>query len=807
MIENLIKTLCTMLVNVFSSIAYDTGKKVIEVHKEKQFQEDLHKWLEKFFSAHEELVFEARAFYNFMIYQDPCRKIVQYLLGFYPLAISEEEFLNRLVSDCVNSIMQARGKCSIYEERNVYELFQGVFHLCKDMLQKETTAGEKLILHELKQQDAKVETLCQGIASQIGGIYEQLQNLPPQQKTSYPRLLTDRAPKAPTEFVARQETINNILERLGENKNLVIVNGMGGVGKSAICKWLFHYFEANSNIPLAWVEYDRKSLFNCFIKQFHYPGADIKERENLLSSFLQQDIEENGIIFIDNLDVTERDEPYIQTLTNTKCRVVCSSRITGFDFFETVRVDLLSPEYAQLLFLSYYDPGASYEQYSSLEQNCIKSIVEKLAYHTLTIEVIAKIGRVEKQTLESIQVNLDRVGLNFSGIAKVNFTEKTLIGHLCRIFSIRKLGLKHRQILGAIALYPLNQVPKEVLYWLNVQNNTTIRFLIRHAWFTEDNDSFYMHPIIKEVVRRLCPLKYEDSGALINAILKKTEYQNKIPILKIMEWIPYAEQVVKRFRYNYTLEIASLEYNIATAYSVTGNYTQGLRYITPAITTLEKLSITTDQLALAYNQKGYIYYSRQNYSDKRAYTFYQKALLLPNVKGRTRAETYESLALCLHGMYENGVKKGDDKQVLNSILRQAEGCHFQANKFFLESGNELHLASSYNNTGDYYRLIGNAYLAIRYYNRARKIREKEQVATSLDLSTTYFRLGEIYLEVSDKQSLPGWKRGRRVKRAQDYYKRCYQIRVEQIAKGNTSRNVNNVIQRINQCEAILSGLG
>ena len=305
------------------------------------------------------------------------------------------------------------------------------------------------------------------------------------------------------------------------------------------------------------------------------------------------------------------------------------------------------------------------------------------------------------------------------------------------------------------------------------------------------------------------------AGIIADAVLNQADIESDADLLHSLD-TEYTNTVktqskpvtdfVKRFRYNYTLEIASLQYNIATAYSVTGNYTQGLRYITPAISTLEKLSIATDQLALAYNQKGYIYYSRQNYSDKRAYTFYQKALLLPNVKGRTRAETNESLALCLHGMYENGVKKGVDKQVLNNILRQAEGCHFQANKFFLESGNELHLASSYNNTGDYYRLIGNAYLAIRYYNRARRIREKEQAAASLDLSTTYFRLGEIYLEMSDKQNLPGWKRGKRVKYAQDYYKLCYQIRVEQIAKGNVSRNVDNVIKRINQCEAILSEL-
>ena len=367
---------------------------------------------------------------------------------------------------------------------------------------------------------------------------------------------------------------------------------------------------------------------------------------------------------------------------------------------------------------------------------------------------------------------------------------------------------------GIIADAVLNQADIEsdadLLHSLDTEYTNTVKTQSKPVTdFIKLEQQALDHESFKELialVRRLCPLKYEDSGALINAIIKKTEYQNKIPILKIMEWIPYAEQVVKRFRYNYTLEIASLQYNIATAYSVTGNYTQGLRYITPAISTLEKLSIATDQLALAYNQKGYIYYSRQNYSDKRAYTFYQKALLLPNVKGRTRAETNESLALCLHGMYENGVKKGVDKQVLNNILRQAEGCHFQANKFFLESGNELHLASSYNNTGDYYRLIGNAYLAIRYYNRARRIREKEQAAASLDLSTTYFRLGEIYLEMSDKQNLPGWKRGKRVKYAQDYYKLCYQIRVEQIAKGNVSRNVDNVIKRINQCEAILSEL-
>lgn len=157
-------------------------------------------------------------------------------------------------------------------------------------------------------------------------------------------------------------------------------------------------------------------------------------------------------------------------------------------------------------------------------------------------------------------------------------------------------------------------------------------------------------------------------------------------------------------------------------------------------------------------------------------------------------------------MYESGLKNGVEQHILDDYLKQAEDYHIHANQFFLEPGNELHLASSYNNTGDYYRLTGKMFLAIRYYNRARKIREAQKEAAILDLSITYYRLGELYFEISTKSDNLPWKKEKRIRRALDYYERCYRIRVEQISKGNRARDADSVKKRIEQCEAILQDI-
>ena len=78
------------------------------------------------------------------------------------------------------------------------------------------------------------------------------------QNTYPPRIYTEAVAATPKEFTGRDGSKNKILKLLETNLKLVLVNGIGGIGKSAICKELFHHFYKNTTRPIAWIEYDKK---------------------------------------------------------------------------------------------------------------------------------------------------------------------------------------------------------------------------------------------------------------------------------------------------------------------------------------------------------------------------------------------------------------------------------------------------------------------------------------------------------------------------------------------------------------------
>ena len=545
----------------------------------------------------------------------------------------------------------------------------------------------------------------------------------------------------------------------------------------------------------------KKDLYECFVKQFHYP-EDYYIRRNTLKQYLEKDIPEDSIIFIDNLDVTESEDEFIQFLVKIKCTVICSSRINDFESFQ---IDFLDKYQSMLMFKKYYDLERKEKNYTEKENKTIELILERTGYHTLAIETIAKIGKADKRSLFDLFEELNRVGFNLSGFAKVQFSEKTLIGHLCRIFKVAKLTKTQKHILGSMSLYPNNQIPKEFLLWLNVQNNINIRYLIRHAWFTEDviSSSFYMHPIIKEVVSRLCAIKYEDSKSIISSIYHKIAYKANKSVIERRKWLGYSENIVKRFENNFFQDIALLQYNISVIYWELGDNKKALKYINPSIKTFFQIS-SYELLAHAYMMKGSIYYNKKK--DKRAYVFYMKAYLLKDeIEKRTYAETCHCLAQCLQGIYESEFITSS-KSKASRLYLKALNFQLESNKIFekMFKGNELHLASAYNNTGYLYSLSDDRCNTMFYYRKALYLREKQLSKNAPELSISYYRIGAYFLDSAQKEQKAIPNKKLRIKLALYNLQLCYDIRVHNIKQGNDSMKIDHIVKLMDECRNELS---
>lgn len=154
---------------------------------------------------------------------------------------------------------------------------------------------------------------------------------------------------------------------------MVLVNGCGGIGKSTICRKIFHELDAENKRTLAWVTYNDENLLDDIRKQFLFPKEG-REWEKRFIIFLQQTIEKEA---------------------------------------ESIK-----------LIYNYY----------RLEYNGqkIQDIVKRAGYHTLVIEILGKIANAEGYSLDILLYELEENGFDLEGIAYVGDAEDTLVGHLCK---------------------------------------------------------------------------------------------------------------------------------------------------------------------------------------------------------------------------------------------------------------------------------------------------------------------------------------------------------------------------------------
>ena len=557
----------------------------------------------------------------------------------------------------------------------------------------------------------------------------------------YPRILTAKPPLPPEEYLCRKES-SIIIEKLKDSKKLVLVNGIGGIGKSTVCRKIFHELnEETIDRPLAWVVYNDKNLLDDLKKQLFYP-KDGKDWEKRFTQFLEQEIDKDAIIFIDNLNVTEGEEEYLTHLANARCNIVCTSRIEKFSHYETVPIDYLNEEQCIELFYKYYK-----REYDKAR---IQNIVARAGRHTLVIEILGKIGEAERYSLKELEDKLVQDGFDLEGIASVENKDDTLIGHLCRTFNLEKLNDTQKEILYCMAVLPVQWIPFDLMRWLNLQNHHNFNYLIKYAWIERSESGYYMHPVIKEVVKRILSISNDSILRVLENIGKDISYKENPDIEKSKLYVSFAEAILDFLSGEKNKIISQVAYNISVIYGQFGELTKAIKYIDYTIEIEEEQKNSLDLLGSAYNHRGFInYYS---YHDKEAERDYLKAYELRNMlKNRKHiAETTGNLALLYQGMWS--VLKDEGEKEKSKYLILAEKYEKRSITMFEHIfGGKLHpnLASAYNNIGVIYYSLNKYETAIYYYRKAEQIRiQLSDTIYPGDLAVTYKGLCDTYIKMT-----------------------------------------------------------
>lgn len=618
-----------------------------------------------------------------------------------------------------------------------------------------------------------------------------------------PLLFTAAAPLPPEKEYIEREQEEEIMTLLQNKKKLVLVNGLGGVGKSAICKRMFQNLRAHEDIKLGWINYNGKDLKSDFVAQFKYPK---KNRKEWMTYFLQADIDPNAIIFIDNFNVIEREDPYIKELASARCNVICTSRVTNFEWFETVPIDVFELEKCVALFKKY----AKIDENDKNDDETIKMIAKCVGCHTLTLEILGKICWVERRQPSEVLKELREKGINVSGEAEVELQEYTLVEHLLRIFPVEKLNKDQKYILYHLAICSFEHAPKDILEWIGIERRLNVGLLERYGWYVyeAENKTYYMHPIIRAVVLKVCEPEKAWFDKLIYNLATITRYDRKQGSAKKEIYRLYLKKIIELTE-KYEIinaDVAQLYFNLSVIEQFRKNYGQAIHLLKKELELWDKMRSRGSERKKKINTKvanikvqiGTNYYYMNEL--KEALKWYKQ---VEQMKGTYEDKELEeqmgsNCGLVYQKQAEALLIKGEDADKL--LKKAIKGFESTINAYLRMGKNDLHVAIGYRNLADCQYKMKHYQEATSSFETAKKIAEVavENKENNVDMERIYGQLAYAYDAWGDSLDKTEEKR-EKYEMAIIYYKKCHDSCNVNYYKGISWIKLDELEEKWNVC--------
>jgi len=593
-----------------------------------------------------------------------------------------------------------------------------------------------------------------------------------------PKLLTQKSGLASVAFVGREKELAKITELLNRDSALLLLNGIGGIGKSTLASYYFNK-ERDKFDYCGFIEVgeDIKSSFSLsFSTSLDLKSEKIDDSFNEAMNKLQN-LEGDKLLVLDDVKniATQKNEiNTILTLKNSGFKILFTSREVE-ENIPQYYLDTMSKEDARKLFLQYY-PTDEIEK--------VDRILEYLDYHTLFVEMTAKTLEKRKRTLSLNSMIEKFESGEFSNIIKDK--EESFSKLLRDLFSNDKI-LKDEEnllFLKRLSVLPSIEISFDDLHtFLVCEDNEKLEILLNelvdNGWLIESNGMYKFHQILKEFIwKEYAPcfeeiqviLFYYNSLISLNENVFKTAMDNKNKQIFFHELSKYLlfskieNSVIGDFFHNLgifyqqiedyetssvvqkkasilrekfeneSLSKASSDDSLAILYKEQGKYEDALPLYENALKIRENILGTEDlETAASYNNLGVIY--RILGENDKAMKLYKKCLKIKErehgKEDPSTAQTYNNIAL----VYSQ--KKDYKKSIIY---------YNKALKVWQREYGEKHqdTAKCYNNLGVAYGYSNNFDRAIEVHTKALNIR-KEILGDTNYTAQSYFNLGGAYL--------------------------------------------------------------
>ena len=332
----------------------------------------------------------------------------------------------------------------------------------------------------------------------------------------------------------RERELSEIRTRLKQGKKVIVLSGMGGVGKTSIVRLLFEELKAQYDC-YGWINYSI-DLKQSFIKdlriddeKFNSIPDDKTDKKWVYIRKLINNSKEKKLFVIDNVDYV-----YGESFVQDPTKDIDLLGLSGWDnatFIITTRLPYLEGlsdickienlgskrDVTKCLELFYH-----YNKTMARDRDMNEKVVEKLCalagYNTMVIELLSKACKYENPDLEDFYKGLlhkhfkyvddvpvstehDLTKIADSGKPFYNLGEETAASQLQKLFYLGHRSDTERLILWDFANIPeAERVSKaELKEWMGFSIRE-LNKLVDEGWIKSDGGFFYVHPLVRQTI-------------------------------------------------------------------------------------------------------------------------------------------------------------------------------------------------------------------------------------------------------------------------------------------------------------------
>ena len=276
---------------------------------------------------------------------------------------------NMKIDECRDTIKR------IFTEQSAFDV--------KEYSKKEYLAGaEQFFKDWIRQLGGQPQASTEILVKSVLDIYMRIEELTGKNQEKQPRQLISRETKRPKSSFhkeSRKGELDQLIQILRQNEKIGLLNGIGGIGKTEICKYLFHSCYVEGVIEgieyIGWLTY-RGNLVQTFYEQvLCEKDQESPERAYYDTLGYLQSLGDKLLLFVDNVDNLMAEDPKLKQLFDLNCKLVITSRIQ-FDSLKSINIGALDEKWAKELFYTFY--------LGEKNEDCFHEIYNFDTYNSLT---------------------------------------------------------------------------------------------------------------------------------------------------------------------------------------------------------------------------------------------------------------------------------------------------------------------------------------------------------------------------------------------------------------------------------------